>query len=822
MSAMNLSYKIFTYSENPNRDEKVLILGVGGIGIEHFSDDLNHSLKESLNLVPYLKDEAGRIDALALAQKDSSDLTSFEIASIAKTISDYQNDYDGFVIIGGMDTMPYYACATAFALRGLGAPVIFTGATLSALNLDSDFRLNLPNAVKVAVMGAKDVNVPSVGETAIIFDDSLTRATVAINRGTRTNNPIISPRLPKIGDVGWTVKISAHASPRKPSQLNYSYNTNINIAYFDLVSETHVESFVQIVNDDTIGGIIIGAFGAGNIPAKLIPDIYKAVYEKGKLIGVITNCKKGSSDMGLYDVGAIAVKAGAVSLGPMVKPAAIEKMRYALNNAQGEDKFRRLQDASRLLLTAVAEEIPDNFSRYMVNNTRNQFVRKPPQLESFYKEPVDEISSDEIKTFCKPKDAKYKILTISLGGTFFQEPNVEGSLIPTQRKLSELFNLKLKGLDKLVALDYLELINIDSSNMEHSYRVKLAKVIAKNIKDYDGVIILSGTDTLSYSAAALSYMMIGVDKDVIFTGAQKPGFGSSDFDRNFIKSIKAITTRLEQPLEARARAGVKVAFGDKLMIGTTVIKEDEHGINAFAPVEKHPLAGTLSHHVEIFDITKNVKKRPFTLFTDFNQQVAYYECIPAIDIKQFEDYIENPKIAGILIGGYDEANLPMQMKYYIATAVNSYNKPICFFSTTDNGVAEMTLNGRTGEFIKAGAIALGDMIKESGYQKLCYAMGIADKQKNLNRRDKIEFVRKIMHTNLAGEISDKHCTLADKVYKGIFTDKIFTDEQIQEAINYAKNDIKSYKGKQQKNVQSKAKKKTKSNKKNKAKPPKKR
>ena len=79
-----------------------------------------------------------------------------------------------------------------------------------------------------------------------------------------------------------------------------------------------------------------------------------------------------------------------------------------------------------------------------------------------------------------------------------------------------------------------------------------------------------------------------------------------------------------------------------------------------------------------------------------------------------------------------------------------------------------------------------------------------------------------MHTNLAGEISDKHCTLADKVYKGIFTDKIFTDEQIQEAINYAKNDIKSYKGKQQKNVQSKAKKKTKSNKKNKAKTPKKR
>ncbi len=778
-----MNYKIFTYSENPKREEKVLILSLGGVGIERLSDDLNYNLKESLNLVPYLRDEAGRIDALALAQKDSSDLTSFEIASIAETIRDYQNDYDGFVIIGGMDSMPYYACATAFALRGLGAPVIFTGATLSAREPDSDFRLNLPNAVKVAVMGAKDVNASSVGETAIIFDDSLTRAAVATNRGTRSNNPIISPRLPKIGDVGWTVKISSHTVPRKPSQLNYSYNTNVNIAYFDLVSETHLGSFDQLVSDDTIQGIIIGAFGAGNIPAKLIPSIYKAVYEKAKLIGVITNCKKGSSDMGLYDVGAVAVKAGAISLGPMVKPAAVEKMRYALNNAQGDDKFRKLQDASRLLLTAVAEEIPDNFSRHMVNNTRDQFIKTPLPLESFYKAPENQLSNTEIHTYISPKNTKYKILTVSLGGTFFQEPNPEGSLTPTQRKLSELFNLKLKGLDPTVALDYLELVNIDSSNIEHRYRAELARVISANIDKYDGVVVLHGTDTLSYTAASISYMLIGLEKDVILTGAQKPGFGSSDFDRNFIKSIKAITTRLDTSIEARSKAGVKVAFGDKLMIGTTVIKEDEHGINAFAPVEKHPLAGTLSHHVEIFDITKNVKKRPFMLYTGFDEKVAYFECIAAIDIKQFENYVENPDISAILIGGYDEGNMPSQMKYYIATAVNSYHKPICFLSTTDNGVAEIKLGGRHGEFIKAGGIALGDMIKESAYQKLCFALGVANKQKGLKDREKLEFIRKLMHTNFTGEISDKYSIASDQVYKGIFSDKTFTDEQIQEALS---------------------------------------
>ena len=106
------------------------------------------------------------------------------------------------------------------------------------------------------------------------------------------------------------------------------------MAYFDLVSECHGSAFENVVNDPTINGIIIGAFGAGNIPSKLVPHIHEAVYEKGKAVAVVTNCKKGSSDMGLYDCGAMAVKAGAISLGPMLKPAAVEKMRWALNNAQ--------------------------------------------------------------------------------------------------------------------------------------------------------------------------------------------------------------------------------------------------------------------------------------------------------------------------------------------------------------------------------------------------------------------------------------------------------------------------------------------------------
>jgi L-asparaginase len=774
--------QIFNYSQCENREGRVLILAVGGAGIPKIHADFNQNLRAGLDLVPYLADSAGRIDFVSLAQKDSGDLTAAEVANISKQIHRYQNNYDGFVVIAGTDTMPYTASATAYALRGMGTPILFIGATLNVQEWDTDFRLNLPNAIKVATMGSTDVNAPSFGEVGILFDDTLSRAVATINRGTRSNNPMITPRVPKLGDVGWTVKLESIAKPRRPSQLNYSFNSNSNVAYFDLVSETHLSSFSQLVEDKFIQGIVIGAFGAGNVPTKMIPLMYKAVFEKGKAIAVITNNKKGSSDMGLYDVGAAAVKAGAISLGPMTKPAAIEKMRYALNNAKGEGKLEFLQDVARLLLTSVAEEIPESFSRHAVNMIRERFGSEPAALESFYK-PLDPINPKyEVKTYCKSTVAKHKVLTISMGGTFYMEVNANGSLWPTKRPLGDLLDVKFKDLDRLVSLDYIELMNLDSTDVEHMHRAELAKVIARHIDEYDGIVVLHGTDTLAYTASSLSYMLVGIEKDVIFTGAQKPGYGSSDFDRNFIKSIKAIVTRLEQPEAERVRPGIKVAFGDKLMIGTTVIKEDEHGINAFAPVEKHALAGKLSYHIDLYDITRHVKKRPFTLFTGFDQGVAYFECINAIDIKQFEQLIENPNVTAVLIGGYDGGNMPIQMKYYIATAVNSYHKTIAFISHSDNGVIEMSLDGRIGSFIKAGAIALGDMIKESAFQKLCFAQGVANKRKDLNSRDRLEFVRKIMHTNLAGEISDRFCEAGDKIYTNILSERVFTDTEIMQAI----------------------------------------
>ena len=772
---------VYNFSENSLAKGRVLIIAVGGAGIPKRHENINDNLREGLTLVPYLSDCAARIDYISLAQKDSADLTPVEVANVAKVIQRHQNSHDGFVVIAGTDTMPFTSSATAYALRGLGAPIVFIGSNLNVEEWDTDFRLNLPNAIKVATMGATDVNASSFGEVGILFDDSLSRAVATINRGTRSNNPMITPRVPKLGDVGWTIKLESIAKPRHPSQLNYSYNTNQNLAYFDLVSETHLSTFDQLVDDKFIQGIVIGAFGAGNIPSKMIPSVYRAVYEKGKAVAVITNNKKGSSDMGLYDVGAAAVRAGAISLGPMTKPAAIEKMRYALSNAQGENRLDFLQDVARLLLTSVAEEIPESFSRHAVNQIRDRFKNIPPSLESFYKHKKFAAPEYKVQTYCRSKTAPYKILTISMGGTFYMEVNAGGSLAPTKRPLGDLLDLKFKNLDRLVSLDYIELFNLDSSDVEHPHRAELARTIMKHIKDYDGFVILHGTDTLAYTASALSYMLIGVDKDVMLTGAQKPGYGSSDFDRNFIKSVKAIITRLEMPVQKRIAGGVKVAFGDKLMLGTTVIKEDEHGINAFAPIEKHQLAGKISSSIDLFDITRHIKRRKPTLFTGFNKNVAYFECISGIDVKQFESIIENKDVEAVLIGGYDAGNMPIQLKYYIATAVNSYNKPIVFISHSDNGVAEIVSTGRSNEFIKAGAVALGDMIKESAYQKLCFAMGIANKN-NIPPQEKMAFVRKIMHTNFAGEISDRFCIDGDKVYKDIFLSKQFTTEDIDKII----------------------------------------
>ncbi|MFA5047568.1 MAG: asparaginase domain-containing protein [Patescibacteria group bacterium] len=769
--------KIQQYSKQEGVEGSVLAIGYGGAGILKDSADFNDNLKRSFDLVPYLHTCAGQIDYVCLFLKDSADLTAEDVASIAETIREYQNDYDGFVVIGGSDTMPYVASATTFSLRGFNVPVMFIGARQNARDWDSDFRLNLPNAIKVARMGARDINASSIGEVGILFDDTVVRATAAISKGLKLNNPIESPRVSRLADVGWTIKVESITRPRRPSQLNYTRNNNENIGYYDLVSETHVSSFQKMVDDENIRGIIIGAFGAGNIPSKLVPIIHRAVYEKGKVVGVITNCKKGSSDMGLYDVGATAVKAGAISLGPMVKPAAVEKMRWAINNAKGSDNFKFIKNAARLLVTSIADEMPDSFSRYATNTIRHHFLTNTNlKLEDYYSKSEARIYNHEIKRY-NQGSAKRKILVIACGGTYYMEPNASGSLAPVKRKITELFDEKLSGIEKLVNLDYMELMNMDSTEIEHQDRRQIALAIQNEIDNYDGFVVLHGTDTMSYTASALSYMLIGIPKDVILTGAQKPGFDFSDFDRNFTKSIKAILARLDQPEGERVKAGIKIAFGDKLLLGSTVVKEDEHGLNAFAPVAKRPLLGSLSHPIEIYNITKEVRDFPPLYFSDFNTNVAYFECINAINIRQFERYVENSDISAVLIGGYDEGNMPAQMKYYIATTVNSFNKPVVVVSNTDNGVAKPMLDGRLGEFIKAGAIFAGDMIKESAFQKLQFAVGLADKQTDLNGRHRLEFIRAVMHTNFTGEISPQYCESAKDVYRGIFVEEDPMDEE---------------------------------------------
>jgi L-asparaginase len=99
-----------------------------------------------------------------------------------------------------------------------------------------------------------------------------------------------------------------------------------------------------------------------------------------------------------------------------------------------------------------------------------------------------------------------------MGGTFYMEPNSEGSLWPTNRPLADLLDLKFQNLDRLVSLDYIELFNLDSSDIEHDHRLELATTIAKHIGAYDGVVVLHGTDTLAYTAASISYMLVGIEK----------------------------------------------------------------------------------------------------------------------------------------------------------------------------------------------------------------------------------------------------------------------------------------------------------------------
>ncbi len=277
---------------------------------------------------------------------DSSNMNQEVWIELAKIIEENYENYDGFVVLHGSDTMAYTASALSFLLENLNKPVIFTGSQLPLGVLRTDGRENLITAIEIAA--AKEEDTPIVPEVCVYFENHLMRG----NRTTKYNaenfNAFISGNLPLLADAGIYIKYNKNII-LKPKFKKLKVHTNMysGIAVLKLfpgISREFVESFINI---EGLKGIVMESFGSGNAPSEpWFIDIIQTAISKGIIILNVTQCIAGAVEHGKYETSIKLEQAGVISGKDITSEAALTKLMYLFGEGYSRESIIELLNKS--------------------------------------------------------------------------------------------------------------------------------------------------------------------------------------------------------------------------------------------------------------------------------------------------------------------------------------------------------------------------------------------------------------------------------------------------------------------------------------------
>ena len=265
---------------------------------------------------------------------DSSDMETSFWAKLVQIINYNYDNFDGFVILHGTDTMAYTASALSFMLENLSKPVILTGSQLPIGTLRTDGKENLITSIEIAA--AKDSNGNAmVPEVCIFFENHLMRG----NRTTKINaenfNAFRSYNYPPLARVGIHIKYEPHliktADKLKPLNPHYLFDTNVVIlTLFPGIQERLVES---LLNVEGLKAVVLKTFGSGNAPQKpWFLKLLKDATDRGIIIVNITQCSSGAVEMERYETGIHLLESGGISGYDCTPACAITKLMFLLGH----------------------------------------------------------------------------------------------------------------------------------------------------------------------------------------------------------------------------------------------------------------------------------------------------------------------------------------------------------------------------------------------------------------------------------------------------------------------------------------------------------
>ncbi len=329
-------------------------------------------------------------------------------------------------------------------------------------------------------------------------------------------------------------------------------------------------------------------------------------------------------------------------------------------------------------------------------------------------------------------DNKKKILLLTTGGTIASTPGGEG--LEPQR--SDVMERELNQLRTYYDITVMDVMCLDSSNIQPEQWITIARSIFENRAGYDGIVVSHGTDTMAYSASAVTFMLPGIDLPVVFTGSQLP---LAD-----ILSDGPDNLRTAFAMAASGQSGVYLAFDRKIMLGCRAVKVRASGFSAFESINAR-YAGTVSNQGLVLDhaVLPRLQGQP-RLLCDISRDVFLLKLTPGLNPAIF-DMLRAMGYRGIVIeafglGGIDVLSSSLQLiRKAVEAGVSVVVTTQCLYDSSNLQVYQVGT-----KLLQLGVIQGRDMTSEAAMTKLMWALGQGMDQ---------EQIKTLFQTSLAGEIT---------------------------------------------------------------------
>lgn len=307
---------------------------------------------------------------------------------------------------------------------------------------------------------------------------------------------------------------------------------------------------------------------------------------------------------------------------------------------------------------------------------------------------------------------KKRILLIATGGTIASQNTEEGlqPLFSSQQLMDYL-----PEVADICNVDNVQLFSLDSTNISAAHWLAMARCIEENYDKYDGFVITHGTDTMAYSAAALSYLVQNSSKPIILTGAQRPiNLSTTDAKINLLDSFRYCVSD-----EA---SGVQIVFSGNVILGTRARKINTKSFQAFTSINYPYLAVVQDRHIINYIYQPIGEETKF--YHELSDRVALFKLIPGVSGDYLRYFLENND--AVIVESFGVGGLPMLEKYHFQEAINwaiENGKTIVMCTQVQNEGSDMTVYQVGHQLKKHNSILEAyDMTTEAVVTKLMWIL----------------------------------------------------------------------------------------------------